>query len=67
MHKCEEARLVLEEYFENDHERGTQSELRGEGEIEDQLHFRVWKPNLVAKAYANPFKTLSLPPCTRGR
>ena len=35
VHQCEEAKLVLEEYFENDSERGTTSEFPGEAEVED--------------------------------
>ena len=35
VHKCEEARLVLEETFEHDTEKGTDRELHGEATVED--------------------------------
>ena len=35
VHKCEEARLILEETFSNEHESGSSRELRGDAAIED--------------------------------
>ena len=36
VHKCEEARLVLEEKYSNKSERGSMKSLTSEGEVEDQ-------------------------------